>query len=178
MFVKFNSDLHNLKKSYTNFSSQFSLQNVLLTITASTATESIQFDGRAVSLGTGTSLLHVPSSSAQNPTTPTDISLNVLRSPSSASENSSPAPSNQQTGTISPSTTDNKRSMSDGPDVKSITQLLQQSAQQILKSHLDMPPPPTSPSTAPSPRKRRRKREDPQSCHTNSEVSRQMALIR
>jgi hypothetical protein len=157
----------------------FLLQNVLLTITASTATESIQFDGRAVSLGSGTSL-HVPSSPAQAPSsaTPTDINLNVLRSPSPASENSSPAPSNTQTGTISPSTTD-KRSTSDGQDGKSITQLLQQSAQQLLKSQLDMPPP-TSPTMAPSPRKRRRKRDDPQSCHTNSEVSctRQMAVIR
>lgn len=156
----------------------FFFQNVLLTITASTATESIQFDGRAVSLGSGTSL-HVPSSPAQAPstTTPTDINLNLLRSPSPASENSSPAPSNTQIGTISPSTTD-KRSTSDGQDGKSITQLLQQSAQQLLKSQLDMPPP-TSP-TAPSPRKRRRKRDDPQSCHTNSEVSchHQIALIR
>ena len=51
----------------------FSLQNVLLTITA---TESIQFDGRAVSLGSGT--IHVPSLSSKSPaqapsTTSTDI---------------------------------------------------------------------------------------------------------
>lgn len=139
-------------------------------ITVSTATESIQFDGRAVSLGSGTPSIHVPTSPAQAPSTetPTEISLSVLRSESPASQNSSPAPTDIQTGTISPSTTD-KRSSNDGQDVKSITQLLQQSAQQLFKTQLDMPPP-TSPTMAPSPRKRRRKREDPQSCLTNSEV--------
>lgn len=135
-----------------------------------TATESIQFDGRAVSLGTGTPSLHVPSSPAQAPSTatPTDISLSVLRSSSPTSQSSSPAPIEIQTGTISPSTID-KRSSNDGQDVKSVTQLLQQSAQQLFKTQLDMPPP-TSPTMAPSPRKRRRKRDDPQSCLTNSEV--------
>ena len=133
----------------------------------SAATESIQFDGRAVSLGTGTSSLHVPTSPAQAPsasTTPIDINLNVLRSSPPTSQSSSPVPSQTQIGTISPSTTD-QRSTNDGDDVKSITQLLQQSAQQLFKTQLDMPPP-----TSPSPRKRRRKREDPQSCLTNSEV--------
>lgn len=135
--------------------------------TVSAATESIQFDGRALSLGTGAASLHVPSSPApapSAPTTPLDINLDVLRSASPTSQSSSPAPSQTQAGTISPSTTD-QRSANDGEDVKSITQLLQQSAQQLFKTQLDMPPP-----TSPSPRKRRRKREDPQSCLTNSEV--------
>lgn len=113
--------------------------------TVSAATESIQFDGRAVTLGTGTALLHVPTSSAQAPSalTPTD-----LRSSSPTSQSSSPAPSQTHTATISPSTTD-QRSANDGDDdVKSITQLLQQSAQHLFRTQLDMPPP-----TSPSPRK-------------------------
>lgn len=143
-------------------------------ITVSAATESIQFDGRALSLGTGAAPLHVPSSPAQAPsatTTPLDINLDVLRSASPTSQSSSPAPSQIQAGTISPSTTD-QRSTNDGEDVKSITQLLQQSAQQLFKTQLDMPPP-----TSPSPRKRRRKREDPQSCLTNSEVRTRMNTL-
>lgn len=159
-----------------SFSSFWSLQDVLLTITVSAATESIQFDGRAVSLGSGTSTLHVPTSPSTSPaqapstTSPTDISLNVLRNSSpTTTQSPSPAQSQTQIATISPSTTE-KLSTSDENDVNSITQLLQKSAQQLFKAQLDMPPP-TSPTTAPSPRKRRRKREDPQSCPTNSEVN-------
>lgn len=150
-----------------------SLQHVLLTKIASSTTESIQFDGRAIALGSGT--LHVPSSASTSPehqveaaSESSDHHLNELR----ASPERSPS---RQESTEAPSLSflsddNNKQSAADdGEEIKNLTQLLQQSAQQLLKTQADMPPP--SPTSAPSPRKRRRKRDDPQSCLTNSEVS-------
>jgi hypothetical protein len=150
----------------------FYLQNVLLTKGASATTESIQFDGRAISLGTGT--LHVPSSPSTSPdqvATSTNINLNDLRSNSSDLLRASPQASqeNLDVATISsPTLSADKHSSNDGQEINNLAHLLQQSAQQLLKSQSDMPPP--SPTSAPSPRKRRRKRDDPQSCLTNSEV--------
>jgi hypothetical protein len=142
-----------------------------LTKGASTTTESIQFDGRAISLGTGT--LHVPSSPSTSPdqvAASTDINLNDLRSTSPDLLRALPQASleNPDVATISSPTLSADKQSNDGQEINNLTHLLQQSAQQLLKTQSDMPPP--SPTSAPSPRKRRRKRDDPQSCLTNSEV--------
>jgi hypothetical protein len=139
------------------------LQNVSLTITA---TESIQLEGRAVSLGSGPSI-HVPTSpSTQHSTQAPTPTLSA-----------SPNQSVQDIAEQQPGTTSTYSSSS--------TIVQQEHQQQSLNYHqklllqtqnllnFDMPPPtPESPSEQPEkqPRKRRRKREDPQNCLTNSEV--------
>ncbi|KAG5666578.1 hypothetical protein PVAND_014596 [Polypedilum vanderplanki] len=117
----------------------------MITINANALAKSIQFDGRAITLGSGTSA-YVPSSPtsvspSQTPVTTatsTDINLNVLRSNSSTQ--SSPHSHNDS---------DSHRN-----------------EEQALLKQNDMPPPTPG---SPSPRKRRRKRDDPQNCVTNSE---------
>lgn len=175
----------------------FPFQNASLTITA---TESIQLDGRAVSLGSGPSI-HVPSppppstSPAQaQPSSGLNLSVlhTSLSSPhtglSSALSPATTAAAVKTTAQDATIDTDpkpiNSILSSNQPDTSILQSLSYQkklllqtqnllSKQQLQQNFEIMPPPTPESPTEPAPRKRRRKREDPQSCLTNSEVSAQ-----